>query len=186
MFTKEIFELLTELFRFFRNIFSLRKAGDALVAMAEIYDNLKNVLQSTDANRIVVMRAENNGGIIKPGCNVFTSIIYEDFSDNLQGIKSDFQRTTLDSQFNSKLVYVYQNQEKKICVDDLQEGLFKTMFGAEGMRYAEMFYIHHDKKAFYFAVAGTYNACPAFDTPQQRKAITVAINNIRNIFRSHI
>lgn len=71
--------------------------------MNEIYQTLQNLLGEIAADRILVIKSENGGGLPRPGCTIKSSVIHEVFNGDLGSLYESWQRVTLDHEYSHVL-----------------------------------------------------------------------------------
>src|SRR5574339_509013 len=90
-------ELATEILRFFNNIF--RKPSREIGKVVRIYDALHRVIEETKVQRILIIKAHNGGGLIKPDTPLFVSVLYEDYTHPLDTVRNDYQKVEVDEEY---------------------------------------------------------------------------------------
>lgn len=74
-----------------------KKIQDNYARMARIYDALRVAMASTRASRICILKTENGGGIPSPGCDVKSSVLYENAAPNsAQALQANWQKVPLN------------------------------------------------------------------------------------------
>lgn len=69
----------------------------------EAYEELQQLLSRTSADRILILKSQNGGGLPKPGCDIKTSVWAEAFNGSLGSIRDTWQRVPLDYQYSEIL-----------------------------------------------------------------------------------
>jgi hypothetical protein len=160
-----------------------RKAGDQIVKVVGIYDNMNQVINNTAVERCLVIKAENGGGEIKPGSHLYASIVYEDFRGPLRTVKHKYQRVACDGEHMKLLMAMYVQGSARAFVETMPDSFLKDVYKAERIHYVEFYYLHHDKEAFYYCSMVTTKGGETFSDERFRTEIALAVNNIRNLFK---
>lgn len=173
-------ELLTEMFKFFNNIFSLKKSGEEIKHVVNIYDNMNTVLNTTEVERFLILKAHNGGGKIKAGSELYASVLYEDYRLPFKTVKEAYQKLMVDAEYVRMLNDIYINQRCNFISSTMPEGLLKNLYESEGVKYSELYFLYQDKKSFYFCSIATSKDQRMIQTRAQQAVINVAVSNIRN------
>jgi hypothetical protein len=164
-------------------ILRMKKAGDQIKKVVGIYDNMNSVVQKSPVESFIVHKAENGGGLIKPGSHLYSSMIYESFRAPAQSVKEKYQRVELDGEYIQMLARLYAQGSVRVLSATMPDGIMKTAFRAEETMYSEFYYLHHDRKAFYYCSLSTKIPNESFADFRVRNDISIAINNIRNLLK---
>lgn len=170
-------------FEFLNFLLKIRKAGDRVKDVVEIYKNMDFVLQPEIAKRFVVVRTHNGDGKIRPGVPLYASIVYETTRLPLRPVKHLFQRHELDEQYLIMLSVMYGQKSVRVAADKLPDCFLKDFYEREKITYGELHFLHEDKKALYYCSIVTTDENEQFEDPTMRTNINIAVNNIRNIFK---
>lgn len=177
-----ISDFLVELFRFFNNLIS-RLPSRQIEKVVEIYDSLHRLIDETKVQRVLIFKAHNGGGFIKPDTPLYVSSLYEDYIHPLDSIRNDYQKMELDEDYVRMLRDLSVKKMLRINVKSLKAGLLKNSYARDGVTYAEMYYLCQNRKNLYFCSIVTTIEGENFDTPIQRSTISLVINNIKNNIR---
>lgn len=80
-----------------------RNMDTGLGDIRQIYEELQTLLGDVSADRILVIKSENGGGLPRPGCVVKSSVVHEVFTKELPSIHETWQRVPLDQQYSEIL-----------------------------------------------------------------------------------
>lgn len=175
-------DAISNVFEFGTALLKIRRAGDQIKNVVAIYDNMNYVLARTPAERFLVLKAHNGGGIVRPGESLYGSIIYEDYRAPLTSVKAAWQGFEFDSEYLKLITNVYADGHSRIHTTRLNRGILKNALESVSIRYSEMYFLHQNKKAsFYCTISTTKDE--NFDHPAHRNEITIAVNNIRNLLK---
>jgi hypothetical protein len=87
--------------------------------ISSIYQNIQGLLSDTDANRVMMLKSENGGGIPSPGCIVKSSVLYEVCDSPAKPVAQAWQLVPLDQDYASILSGVVTKGRAVIRLDDL-------------------------------------------------------------------
>lgn len=170
-------EAIGEIVKFLNNIFiTPRKQISKVVA---VYDSMHKILDETAVERFLIMRAHNSGGIIKPNTPLYTSVIYEDYTHPFKSVKDDYQRLAVDEEYLRMLVSLCSQKSVKVFTSDLPNGMLKSIYEGEGVKYAEFYYLGQDKKNIYYCSCATSTSAWE-DNSYQKMTIQIQMNTIKN------
>ncbi len=170
-------EAVGEIFKFLNNIFITPKKQ--IKKVVAIYDSMHRVLDETPVERFLILKAHNSGGIIKPNTPLYISVIYEDYTHPFKSVKDDYQRLTIDEEYLRMLVTLCNQKSIRVTTSELPNGILKSIYQGEGVKYAEMYYLGQDRKNIYFCTCGT-SASTWEDNSYQKMTVQIQINTIKN------
>lgn len=176
-------DAISSVFEFGNSLLKIRRAGDQINNVVEIYDNMNYVLARTPAERFLVLKAHNGGGIVRPGESLYGSIMYEDYRDPLTSIKSAWQKFEFDADYLKTISRVYAEGMVRLHAHRLRPGIMRSAYEAAGVTYSEMYYLHQNRKASFYCSIVTTKENETFDHPAYRNEINIATNNIRNLIK---
>lgn len=171
-------ETIGEIFKFFNNIFPTPKRQ--IQKVVGIYDTMHKLLETTDIERILIFKAHNGGGVIKPNTPLFISVIYEDYCDPFGSVKELYQRLAIDEEYMRMLAILSVQRSIKLTPTSMTTGLLKDIYEGEGIKYAEKYYLGHDKKNIFYCSLGTSKEGGWQDNAYQRMFIQLMVNNLKN------
>lgn len=90
--------------------------------ISAIYQHIQALLSTTSANRVLVLKSENGGGIPRPGCIVKSSVLYEVCDSPAKPIVQAWQLVALDQDYSAILSEVVTQGRSVVRLDDLHEG----------------------------------------------------------------
>lgn len=180
----EIAEAVGEIFSFLK-IFTLRRrrAQDQIKKVVEIYDIMNGIIHDTDVERILVFKGHNGGGLIKPGSELYSSCIYEEFVQPFKSVKTIYQNLPLDKEYVKILLDICSNKEVKIRTENLPDCFLKNIYLSENVKESHLYYLYQDKKSVYYCSLATSKDVNNLNTPAQVVAKTIGIKRIREIMK---
>ncbi|MEM7372815.1 MAG: hypothetical protein AAF587_29610 [Bacteroidota bacterium] len=113
----------------------------------------------TKVDRVLYMISENGGGIPKPHKQLYVSIIHESVSMRLPSIKIDWQKQPIDNFYMKQLAEMVQTGSNTMKVSELQDGILKNVYEAQGVATAFIGTIKDNDGSFL-----SYIACQSTDS----------------------
>lgn len=121
-----------------------------------IYDAMHRILAETNVERLLILRAHNGGGVIKPTGELYASVLYEDYLYPFHSVKSDYQKLPVDKEYAKMLLKVMQEKHVSYKVADMDENsILRKVYESEGVRYSNIYYIGQDKTNIYYCSTAT-------------------------------
>lgn len=139
---------LTEIFKFLNNIFVTPKRQ--IEKVVNIYDEMHRLLETTDVERLLILKAHNGGGVIKPSGDLYASVLYEDYRHPFTTVKPAYQKLPVDSEYARMLVDIIQNKKTAFDTDTLRNSVLKGLYELEGVESSVVIYLGQDKKSVYY------------------------------------
>lgn len=172
-----------ELMELINHLFKIKRAGQRVTDVVEIYSLMDMVCSNRSAQRFIVVRTHNGDGKIRPGVELYGSIVYETYRHPLTPIKDQYQKFRVDVELLKILALMYSQKSIAVRTSDLPKSMIRTAYEAQNIKYAEMHFLHEDKKSLYYCTIVTTDENESFDNPIVREDINIAVSNIRNIFK---
>lgn len=171
-----LFGALKEIFKFLTVLFATPKEQIRKVVL--IFDTMNRILGESKVQRVLILRAHNGGGIIKPSGDLFVSAIYDDYRDPFEATKQDFQRLEADMQYAKTLLDIIQNGKVKYSIDTMPDGILKRVWKSIGVTHGLIYFLGQDKKNIYFCTCTT-----AYDslwlTADEETELDILVNIIK-------
>ena len=158
----------------------------SLREMDEVYSAMSQVVRETPVKRFIVFRGSNGGGIPRPGHEFFASAVHERHkAEDHERMVERYKKVSVDAGYIAMLLEVISFGQKKIIVDNLEHGLLRNIYRAEGIHYAEVHFLSKtDKEVFYLSIASDEPG-ERFCNEIDRVEIDLAISRIRQVFRQY-
>lgn len=86
----------------------------------KIYQLLQSMLGEVHANRVMILKSENGGGIPAPGAQVTSSVINEVFDPPARPVFDPWQKVPLDEDFSRIIAEVNSQSSAAVTVDELK------------------------------------------------------------------
>lgn len=156
--------------------------GINLMRIADAYDLMNRLIDSSSVKRVLILKAENGGGIPRIGSDLHASVVMEETRPPFKPVKDKYQRIGLDHEYLKMLVNVYSNKCVKIKVDELPNSLLKNIYLSEGVKYAEIHHLFDTKSTFYYCSLAT-NEDNDLSSSKDNLEIILTIDKIKEIFK---
>lgn len=127
----------------------------AIAKISRVYNIMRDTVENTSFDRVLILKAENGGGIPKLGSPLYTSVVMEMYAPSLKPIQDRYTRLKLDAQHIEVLLNLYLKGSNSIQIDNLPESNLKYIYLSEGLHSSRMFYLHSDKDAMYYLTLAT-------------------------------
>lgn len=170
--------VLKEIVQFFNRILS--RPSKQIAKVVKIYDEMHRVLDDTEAQRFLIFKAHNGGGLIRANTPLYVSILHEDYSPPFPSVKEKYQQLRVDSDYIRMLDEICREKSVVLETKNMKPQLLKDIYLAEGVNYTEIFFLGQDRKNLYFASVGSAREKGWTAHLDQVMSIKLAINHIRN------
>lgn len=144
-----------------------------------IYDEMHRVLAVTHAERFLVLRAHNGGGVIKPSGPLYASVLYQDYDKPFEDVKQKYQNFPVDKEYARMLLDIMQNKKVYYDTMDMPESVLKHIYINEGVRHVFIHYLGQDRKNIYFCSVATSKKVLTWKNTGDEMEIDIAANLIR-------
>lgn len=171
-----LFGAIKEFFKFLTIIFATPK--EQIRKLVLIFDTMNRILAESKVQRIVILRAHNGGGIIKPSGDLFISAIYEDYRYPFEASKQDFQKLQVDMNYARTLLDIIRNGKVEYIVEDMPDGIMKRIWQSIGVKHALVYFLAQDKKNIFFCTCTTSNDA-LWLTREEETEVDILVNIIR-------
>ncbi len=152
-----------------------------LTGISNMYSKMQQLLNETEANRFLILKAENGGGKPKVGCTINVSVLYE-VVNGLRSVKDDYQKLPVDPNYIVMLSEASLHGHSSMVVKEMEPCMLKDIYVDEGVLYSEVHYLCETDLAFYYcSVASTVTT--NFSGGRVRNRITLSVNYIRNVMK---
>lgn len=170
---------LIQLFKFL-TIFNL--PSRQIKRVVRIYDAMHNIVEKTTVERCLIIKVHNSGGWVRPDTPLYITILYEDYSRPLQGIKSEYQKMEVDEDYLRMLRDLAKDKVLYIDTEKLKDGLLKNQYMRDKIKYSEVHFLGQNRRNVYFCSMATTKATN-FDTYTDKAVIQIGVNEIKNSIR---
>jgi len=126
---------------------------DALTAVQDLAEELNTILWNSEAERVMLLKSENGGGVPSPGKARYSTVMMEVHDDKLNGVRSQWQRVLLDQHYNDILLKIYREGGCLISIEDMpKECLLRPMYDASDIQRAYVFLVGVSSKEMFYLV----------------------------------
>jgi len=154
-------------------------------AVADIYQSMNRVINESEVERVVIMKAENGGGKPKVGGHLYISAIMEVGNNSKVSRLTDYNRLKADAGYVELLADLLSKFKVSLVTDELADSLIKKIYLGEKVKYADAYFIHATDEAVYYCLFIT-NKDAVFNNPETALLLEVTVNYIANIFKTHL
>lgn len=174
-----IFTFLTEIFKFLR-VFNL--PSKQIKKVVKIYDAMHYIVEKSAVERVLIIKAHNSGGWIKPDTPLYISVLYEDYTEPLDSVKSNYQKMEIDEDYLRMLRDLSKDKSLTIHTEQLKAGILRNAYQKDNILHSEVHFLGQDRRNLYFCTMVTTKNSD-FSTYADRAIIQVGVNDIKNNIR---
>lgn len=184
-------DFLIKLLTFLLDAITHKRNLSNVESIVQIYRIMKAVVNEEDddpnpIHQFLILKAENGGKAIRPGSQLYLSLLYEDYRSPV-GSSMRYQRVHIDGDLMTSLLDSMKNNTVKSLVGDLKDtSLLRMMCEVECSKYMELHYLYDKKECIYFALITTVTEGETFKRPTTRMNIETAVSKIRNLIKKAV
>lgn len=166
---------------------------EGLEAVSNMYQYMDLVIDKTSAERVILFKGSNGGGLPLPTSEFYIKGIHEcsDGSINSDDLLEKYKSVLIDGHYANILKDIVTHGSIKIDVNSMQDCLLKRLYTSENTKYAELHYLGAkglvNKKEkfemFYLSISTTANN--DFSLNEDRLQIQLNVDNIKKIFQKY-
>ena len=174
---------LIQKFKRFPELKRMRKWKVGYTDIHETYENLGDIVAATDAQRAIIVKIENGGGIPKAGHPLYLSVLYEIVQGGTRPNREDWvKREIMEPHYFKFLSTLLQDQAHTLITSEMPEDcLLRTAYEGYGVHHAETFLLRQSKHATY--VLSVHYGSEEQLEADEKTILGAKASNIRNIFR---
>ena len=124
--------------------------GNVINEVAKIFSHLNQIMAECNASHVVLLKASNGGSIPRPGCKLYSSVIYEVYGPSSTSVLKSWQDQPLDQQYIHMLMDVKQHGETQIIIDEMDEGILRNLYLSKGIKMSKVVKLLDIEGAFYY------------------------------------
>lgn len=182
-------ELLTgggavALLGFLRFLIRRRDRNDAESAahmVADIYRSLTAIVATTKANRALVLRTSNGGGIPRVGSPLYSTAIYEVFNDATEPVSGAWEKQYLDRGYVSLVSDLLREGRVRVMTKELPPGsILRDTYESLRVEFSDVFLLYQSRASIYY-LSVDYGSL-AETSAADRDKVRSEVNRIRRIF----
>jgi len=144
-----------------------------------LYNELNQILAKLDPARIVIVKAENGGGIPHIGNQVFSTVLYEVHDNDVDPVSAAWDKRPVDKGLADILSYIVQYDECRIDKGSVQ-GAVRDIYEAQGIAFSLVYQVYKDEKAFFY-MSINFRKNRTFDA-KERTLLHDSVNKVRRRF----
>jgi len=181
--------LLTLLPKWGRSRVRKRKAGRVeagFVGIHRTYELLSSILHQTTANRVLLLKCENGGGVPGPMSEVYSSVLIERHDDRIDSVADKWQRIQVDGWYAQLMSDIIRHGHAvRRTMDMSEESALRAVYEAQGVDHSEVFHLatvattRKGGAVFYLSANFRESACQM--TPRERMVLTGATSQLRDL-----
>jgi len=159
-------------------------AVHGLTDISEIYTAMSRVVMVTSADRFVIFKGSNGGGVPRPGQPFYAGAVHESHkNENHERLVEKYRRIEVDAPYIQMLLEVIATGKKSLEPTTMDAGLLRSIYRAEGVRYSEAYFLSKTEKEVYYCTVATTRENERFESDSDRVEIDLAISRIREVFK---
>jgi hypothetical protein len=152
----------------------------------QIYQLIQQLLSSTVADRILICKSENGGGIPSPGTDVKSSVLWEVCDSDVQPISDSWQVVPLDQAYSLVLTNITSQGFVNVRATDLQAGTtLRDLLTVAHTNRAAMFRICATRHALLYLSVHYASEAGEETSEHDRVEIRRVLQKLRQIFSKH-
>lgn len=133
-------------------ISTLKEKGPANVFknISQVYDELSGLKRVLNCDRVHISYTSNGGGVPSPGVQLYTTTLYEVYSDELVPLRERIQNLRIDESYSKMLVQLvaYDSWESKVA--KMEKGFFKDICASSHVSFVKEYKIMVTKSKFFY------------------------------------
>jgi len=162
-------------------------AVHGLTDVAEVYKTMERVVVATSAERFVIFKGSNGGGVPRPGQPFYAAAVHEKHKDDHhERLVEKYKRVEVDAPYIQMILEVIATGKKTLISETMEPGLLRSIYRAEGVKYSEAYFLSKTEKEVYYCTIATTKENERFAGDGDRVEIDLAISRIREVFKSYI
>ena len=155
--------------------------GEYIDLIRDIYYYLEIARKDLGCARAVVLKAENGGGIPKPGHQIYSSVLWESTDAKTPSIRKKWQKQPVDEEYTKILAQLYQNKSVQIYTKSMEESQLKNLYLATKIHQSQVFHIYHDEAKFIY-LSLNYEEDVDINSPYHKDIERQIIVRLKDIF----
>ena len=155
---------------------------NALKDLGDLYVSIGTLRVEIGAARIVLLMAENNGGLPKPGCQVYSSVVHEVFGDGERSIKADWFRRPVDGEYAKILSKLVESADGAVSLrwETMPNSPLRDFYESHGIVASRVYEIGAKNNAYYY-ISCTWTEEPKEGDADYRNSIRMHLQKIRSL-----
>lgn len=150
----------------------------AAVRLNELAQEL--VRTANGVEHCLVLCLSNGGNKPRVGGTFFATALVNQVSEQHDNKHRSYEKILVDTDYIQRLVNACAIGVQVMHVGAMSDGLLRTLYEQEGVRYAELYYLHATDDAFFYCTFATYSA---EHLQGARGDIAVTVNAFREVLK---
>lgn len=151
--------------------------------LAQLHRAMDKVLANTSADRFLILKGSNGGGVPKPGSPYFVSVIHAVRKDgDSNNLVESYQNLLVDLHYLEMLSDILLKGSVTFKVSKMPKGLLQRIYQSEGVTSSTVFSIAKSETELFFGIIATHRPDGDLLAPSEVLPIELGINEIRNVF----
>lgn len=155
--------------------------GKYIDLIKDIYHYLEIARKDLGCVRALILKAENGGGVPKPGHQIYSSILWESTDSKTPSIRKSWQRQPVDEEYTKMLADLYQNKSVHILTKQMQDSQLKNVYLSSDIVESQIYHIYHDEGKFVY-LSLNYNEDIDTESPKHKDIERQIIVRLKEIF----
>lgn len=155
-----------------------------VIAYSKIYPILNGMMHNAGADRIVLLKTTNGGGIPKPGCTLRSSVLAEVYGDDLDGISGSWQEQRVDGDYVMMLSRLIIAGATFMVSKELDhDSLLSMVYQADEIAFSKVMLVETLPEMMIYVSINYCKGSPETMSPRQREAARAGVNQLAQVFR---
>lgn len=164
----------------------VRTAARLLDDLGAIYEAMRKVVDSTPADRFLILRGSNGGGVPRPGADFHITLVHEAHKNpTRESVRPLYSDLVVDAAYIGMIQELIAKGEIAYTVPDMPTGLLKIIYLSESITYSRKYYLGRTQTEIYFASITTRSEHERFNAAGSQAIIELSIRRIREIFKKY-
>lgn len=172
--------------------FLKKKAGNTkdlyfnLSKLQELHAVMESVVKETGADRFLILKGSNGGGLPKPGSPFFVSVLHGvDVVNGVERAMAKYQQIMADAHYLEMLTEILVRESTYMEVSKMPDSMLKRIYDAEGVRHSIVFIIAKTKTELIYGSIASHSEDCNFQKHTDKINIEIGIGQVRNIFAAY-
>lgn len=153
-----------------------------LEGIKTLYSALNNILASTSAKKVMLMKVENSGSIPKPGVQLYSSVVYEVYDERSTMSTNRWQKRTIDADYLDMLIRLSSSGHVVNRINELKDNtLLKDIYLAGNVSLGHVYEISQEPH-YYFYMTIVFEDNHILNV-KERVEIAMTLDQIKSIFK---
>ena len=151
----------------------------------EVILRMKQILLETSFKRVLILKAENGGGVLHAGADLYASVIYEEMIDPFTSVMNKYHRVKIDHNYTEMLHDLVSRKSVTIITDQMpNSSLLRGLYEREGVAYSEVYYLTETSSVIYYiSVATDEEGLRRILEPENDSSVRLYVSQIADILK---